>query len=64
MDRGPWQATVHGVAKSQTRLSDCHTGPMSSHTQLGIDLHLCVYYFPVCPVIAFHGEVSHSQIIS
>ena len=22
MDRGSWQATVHGVAKSQTRLSD------------------------------------------
>ena len=22
MDRGPWQAIVHGVAKSQTRLSD------------------------------------------
>jgi len=22
MDRGAWQATVHGVAKSQTRLSD------------------------------------------
>ena len=22
MDRGTWQATVHGVAKSQTRLSD------------------------------------------
>ena len=22
VDRGPWQATVHGVAKSQTRLSD------------------------------------------
>ena len=21
----PWQATVHGVAKSQTRLSDTHT---------------------------------------
>ena len=21
MDRGPWQATVHGVAKSQTQLS-------------------------------------------
>ena len=21
-DRGPWHATVHGVAKSQTRLSD------------------------------------------
>ena len=25
MDRGTWQATVHGVAKSQTRLSDYHT---------------------------------------
>jgi len=23
-DRGAWQATVHGVAKSQTRLSDEH----------------------------------------
>ena len=22
LDRGAWQATVHGVAKSQTRLSD------------------------------------------
>ena len=22
MDRGAWQVTVHGVAKSQTRLSD------------------------------------------
>ena len=22
MDRGAWQATVHGVTKSQTRLSD------------------------------------------
>ena len=22
MDRGAWQATVHGVVKSQTRLSD------------------------------------------
>ena len=22
MDRGPWQATVHGVTKSWTRLSD------------------------------------------
>ena len=24
MDRGAWQATVHGVAMSQTRLSDKH----------------------------------------
>ena len=29
MDRGTWQATVHGVAKSQTRLNDLaqHTSP-------------------------------------
>ena len=25
MDRGIWSATVHGVAKSQTQLSDYHT---------------------------------------
>ena len=25
MDRGTWWATVHGVAKSQTQLSDYHT---------------------------------------
>ena len=25
MDSGTWRATVHGVAKSQTRLSDCTT---------------------------------------
>ena len=25
MDRGAWRAAVHGVAKSQTRLSDFHT---------------------------------------
>ena len=23
MDRGPWWVTVHGVARSRTRLSDC-----------------------------------------
>ena len=25
MDRGPWQATVHGIAKSQIQLSDSIT---------------------------------------
>ena len=25
MNRGTWQATVHGVTKSWTRLSDSHT---------------------------------------
>ena len=31
MDRGAWQATVHGVAKSQTRLSDCARTHMNIH---------------------------------
>ena len=31
MDRGAWWATVHGVAKRQTRLSNC------SHTQTPAD---------------------------
>ena len=34
MDRGVWQATVHGVAKSQTQLSDFH----SIQNSLNIDL--------------------------
>ena len=45
MDRGAWQATVHGVAKSRTRLSDsAQHSPLSHHSaqrhilgNLGID---------------------------
>ena len=33
MDRGAWRATVHGVAKSQTRLKRLST-------------HGCIYFFP------------------
>ena len=44
MDRGAWQATVHGVGKSQTRLSNFHFRQIipSSYddTNLG-DQHLC-----------------------
>ena len=29
MDKGAWQATVHGVAKSRTRLSDYTTATKS-----------------------------------
>ena len=32
MDRGAWQATVHGIAKSGARLSDSHTHT-HTHTQ-------------------------------
>ena len=35
MDRGAWWTTVHGVAKSQTLLSDSHTHTHThTHTQL------------------------------
>ena len=38
MDRGPWQATVHGLAKSQTRLKQ-----LSAYT--GLFLGLKNFYF-------------------
>ena len=43
MDKGAWQATVHGVAKNQTQLSDEHT-----HTYL---YSLVVKNLPVMKVI-------------
>ena len=30
MDREAWRAAIHGVSKSQTRLSDYHTSPMGN----------------------------------
>ena len=32
-DRGAWHVTVHGVAKSQTQLSDSTTSKQSSHSE-------------------------------
>ena len=34
MDRGTWQDTVHGVAKSRTQLSNCHSPPLSTRLLL------------------------------
>ena len=36
MDRGAWRDTVHGVAKSQTQLSNFHfqQGPIVKHREL------------------------------
>ena len=34
MDRGAWWATVHGVTKSQTRLSDSTTSLALNHSEL------------------------------
>ena len=36
MDRGAWWATVHGVAKNQTQLSDSHT---DTHTHTHTHTH-------------------------
>ena len=38
MDRGAWQATVHGVTKSRTQLNDKHTH--HTHTSLAIVMTL------------------------
>ena len=39
MDRGAWRATVHGVAKSRTRLSTQHTQLTFLHQASGLFLH-------------------------
>ena len=52
MDEGAWQATVHGVAKSQTRLSDF----LSFYTYTDVCVCVCVciyrqsnfYFFWLC----------------
>ena len=38
MDRGAWQATVYGVAKSQTRLSDYHSLTENINEENGIQI--------------------------
>ena len=40
MNRGAWQATVHGVAKSQTRLS--------THTRTYTHTYMCIPDPPRC----------------
>ena len=39
-DRGAWQATVHGVTKSQTRLSDFHFQGISQATATQLQMIL------------------------
>ena len=39
MDRGAWRATVHGVAKSQTQLSEQH---------ISTQLNVAVEYLKCC----------------
>ena len=41
MDRGAWRATVHGVAKSQTRLSQGACTHVASHSvPRGMDIRM------------------------
>ena len=42
MDRGAWQATVHGVEKSRTQLSNFTFFPILSHFHIITD----IYIFP------------------
>ena len=42
MDRGAWWATVHGVAKSQTRLSDFTFTSHFSALEKEMATHSCV----------------------
>ena len=63
MDRGAWRATVHGVAKSQTRLKRCGTrattaqsftlhSPVSMPLRIPRILHAPVYLaFGVCATL-------------
>ena len=44
MDRGAWRATIHGVTKSQTRLSDFHC----PCTQLSLDEEAGIQSFSTC----------------
>ena len=41
MDRGAWQTTVHGVAKSQTQLSNCPCTCGNNHCQYVLN----IYYY-------------------
>ena len=69
MDRGVWQATVHGVTKSRTRLSDFHfhwTGVVSKGPVGVSDVYIpCIMWSKKCLRWAIRGVdmgscVSHS----
>ena len=55
LDRGPWWAAVHGVAKSRTRLSDFtftftfHVPMKPSHNQC----HRYIYHLQKLPLVFF-----------
>ena len=57
MDRGAWQAIVHGVTKSQTRLKQ-----LSIHAQ-SMHLEIIIYgliYGPIASVFGDSPDYTHS----
>ena len=57
MDRGAWQATVHGVAKSQTQLSDL------AQNNIYVIIHVYLYLFTEIDLFIF-ASLSLSTYIS
>ena len=44
MDRGAWQATVHGVTKSQTQLSSVTNANTHTHTHMYVTEYFAEYF--------------------
>ena len=67
VNRGAWRATVHGVTKSRTRLSDLHTHTHThrqTHTHTHTDTHtkwIRVGPKPVTTVLIRRGKFRHSH---
>ena len=45
IDRGAWQATVHGVTKSWTQLSDNMHTHTHTHIYMCVCVYICVYIY-------------------
>ena len=59
MDKGAWQATVHGVTKSQTQLSSYHSLYFSRNPPAHLGIVLVFY----CYITNFHGFTGLKYLI-
>ena len=69
MDRGAWGATVHGVAKSRTRLRDytaaeAAAAGTSYKWNQTVSVHTYCVLTCIFRVNFIHGETSHLEIIN
>ena len=60
MGRGAWQATVHGVATSQTQLSTCQ---QQQHVQFYSICHLCTLYNQDMKLLHYHKKPPSCYIL-